>query len=70
MSSDFSSDATLALRRLYTDPTQIAYIEEQRRRAARVLAGSFARDADDCALLLDALGLTPQDGLTAERPTS
>ena len=38
--------------------------EEQRRRAARVVA-SKAHDAEDCGLLLDVLGLTPADGLPA-----
>jgi hypothetical protein len=34
---------------------------EARHRAVRWIA-SEARDAGDCALLLDALGLTPQEG--------
>ena len=45
-------------------------IREQRRRAVRAVA-SAAADADDCALLLDALGLKPKEGLAtvpAPRP--
>lgn len=34
---------------------------DTRRHAARFVA-SQARDAQDCALLLDALGLTPEEG--------
>jgi hypothetical protein len=34
---------------------------DTRRRAARFVA-TQARDADDCALLLDALGLRPEEG--------
>jgi len=34
---------------------------DARRRATRFVA-SQARDADDCALLLDALGLRPEEG--------
>lgn len=41
-----------------------AMIAEQRRRAVRAIA-SAATDADDCALLLDALGLRPAEGLAA-----
>ena len=66
MPDDFHSDATLALRRIYVDPAQQELVQEERRRAARVVAGGFARDADDCAELLSMLGLTPQDGLTAK----
>ncbi|WP_232376755.1 hypothetical protein [Amycolatopsis aidingensis] len=40
----------------------------QRRRAARAVA-SAARDAEDCAQLLDALGLRAADGLDAAAPT-
>ncbi|MGH3519403.1 MAG: hypothetical protein ACRDQ7_18695 [Haloechinothrix sp.] len=36
---------------------------EQRRRAVRTVA-SAAVDAEDCALLLDALGLKPEEGLS------
>jgi hypothetical protein len=32
------------------------------RRAATRFVASQARDADDCALLLDALGLRPEEG--------
>lgn len=35
---------------------------EDRRRAARCVAGT-ATDARDCAMLLDALGLTAEEGL-------
>lgn len=41
------------------DAHQIA----ERRAAVRALASNHAHDAADCALLLDMLGLTPQDGL-------
>ncbi len=34
---------------------------EQRRRAVRAIA-SASRDAGDCAMLLDALGLAPEEG--------
>jgi len=46
-----------------TEPT-----DEDRRRAVRSVAG-FARDADDCAVLLAALGLDPAEGRarTAEK---
>ncbi|GAA1251919.1 hypothetical protein GCM10009676_43460 [Prauserella halophila] len=37
---------------------------EQRRRAVRAIA-SAARDAEDCALLLDALGLDAEEGRTS-----
>jgi hypothetical protein len=40
-----------------------ALVAEQRRRAVRAIA-SAAGDADDCALLLDALGLRPSEGVT------
>ncbi|GAA5166897.1 MULTISPECIES: hypothetical protein [Amycolatopsis] len=40
-----------------------AAVLDQRRRAVRAVA-SAAADADDCALLLDALGLKPAEGLT------
>ncbi|HVV13002.1 hypothetical protein [Amycolatopsis sp.] len=36
---------------------------DQRRRAVRAVA-SAAADADDCALLLEALGLRPTEGVT------
>jgi len=37
---------------------------DQRRRAVRAIA-SAAKDADDCAMLLEALGLEPEEGRTA-----
>lgn len=40
-----------------------AAVRDQRRRAVRAVA-SAAADADDCALLLEALGLTPGEGVT------
>ena len=39
----------------------------QRRQAARAVA-SVAKDADDCAMLLDMLGLTAADGQPKTRP--
>ncbi|NKQ53646.1 hypothetical protein HFP15_12230 [Amycolatopsis sp. K13G38] len=41
-----------------------ALVREQRRRAVRAVA-SAAADAGDCALLLEALGLKPTEGVTA-----
>ncbi|TNC27004.1 hypothetical protein [Amycolatopsis alkalitolerans] len=38
-----------------------AAVLDQRRRAVRAVA-SAAANADDCALLLDALGLSPAEG--------
>lgn len=35
----------------------------QRRRAVRAIAGNHARNAADLALLIDALGLRPEEGL-------
>jgi hypothetical protein len=52
------------------DRVDDAVRDERNRKAARVLAGTHARDAADCALLLDMLGLTPQDGLTTKGATS
>lgn len=63
MGSDFSSDATLGLRRKHASPEQREFVAQERRAAARMVAGTFAQDADDCAELLALLGLTPQDGL-------
>lgn len=40
-----------------------AAVLDQRRRAVRAVA-SAAANADDCALLLDALGLKPTEGVT------
>jgi hypothetical protein len=37
---------------------------DQRRRAVRAVA-SAAADADDCVLLLEALGLKPTEGVTS-----
>jgi hypothetical protein len=62
MGSDFASDATLAARRVYVDPAQIEQVRAARRRAARALASNHARDAADCALLLEMLGLTAGEG--------
>jgi hypothetical protein len=62
MGREFSSDATLALRRAHVDPAAVAHERRQRRSAARAIAGAFAHDAADCALLLDALGLTAGEG--------
>lgn len=62
MGSDFNHDGTLSLRRVHIDPQKIALERQERSRAARAIAGLFARDADDCGLLLDALGLTAEDG--------
>lgn len=45
-------------------PDDSALIAEQRRRAVRAIA-SAAIDAEDCALLLDALGLRAAEGLTS-----
>lgn len=42
---------------------------EQRRRAARTVAG-VARDVEDCALLLAALGLSAAEGLAGTRRRS
>lgn len=62
MAREFSSDATLALRRAHADPAAIEYERQQQHKAARVVAGTYARDADDCAVLLDMLGLTAKEG--------
>ena len=35
----------------------------ERRQAARAVAGNFAQDALDCALILNVLGLAPEEGL-------
>ncbi|MTD57839.1 hypothetical protein [Amycolatopsis pithecellobii] len=40
-----------------------AAVLDQRRRAVRAVA-SAAADAEDCALLLEALGLKPAEGVT------
>lgn len=45
-------------------PDDSALIAEQRRRAVRAIA-SAATDADDCALLLEALGLQASEGTTS-----
>lgn len=62
MGSDFLTDATLGLRRKGASPEQDEFVQQERRAAARVVAGTFARDADDCAELLAMLGLTASDG--------
>ncbi len=46
-----------------SDTDDNALVAEQRRRAVRAIA-SAASDVDDCALLLDALGLRPSEGVT------
>lgn len=51
-------------------PDDSLLVAEQRRRAVRAIASASA-DADDCALLLDALGLRASEGVTpvpAPRP--
>jgi len=53
---------TLSHTRLPVTPAEVRY------RAARYIASS-ALNADDASLLLAALGLTPADGLSEERPT-
>ncbi len=63
MGSDFLTDATLGLRRRGASTEQVEFVQQERRAAARVVAGTFARAAGDCAELLSMLGLTPQDGL-------
>ena len=45
-------------------PDDSALVAEQRRRAVRAIA-SAATDAEDCALLLDALGLRPSEGMAS-----
>lgn len=55
-------DALLSLRRVHGNEEAAAYDREQRHRAARNLAGTFAIDADDCAMLLEMLGLTAGEG--------
>ncbi|WAL63136.1 hypothetical protein ORV05_19065 [Amycolatopsis cynarae] len=49
------------------DPHEVAgdseAVRAERRRAVRAVASS-AMNADDCALLLDALGLRPAEGVT------
>lgn len=42
--------------------TDEAHQKAERRAAVRALASNHARDAADCALLLDALGLTAEEG--------
>jgi hypothetical protein len=60
-------DGTSAIR---PDRLEDAVRVERNRKAARTVAGTFARDAADCAVLLDMLGLTPQDGLTTNDTAS
>ncbi len=52
-------DGTSAIR---PDRLDDAIRIERNRKAARVVAGTFARDAEDCAELLAMLGLTAQEG--------
>jgi hypothetical protein len=61
MGSDFNHDGTLAMRRLHIDPEKIKLEQQERRTAARYVAGR-AHDAADCADLLAALGLTAEEG--------
>lgn len=56
----FNGGATAGTRIGVTDD---AYRAGERRRAVRALAGNHAHDASDLALLLDALGLSPEEGL-------
>lgn len=53
-------EATMHAPTLLADEEDVA--REKRRRAARTVA-ALARDADDCAYLLGALGLTAAEGL-------
>ncbi|GHH57614.1 hypothetical protein [Lentzea cavernae] len=57
-----NDNATLIFRRVQPDKAKAEETRQERRRAARALASTFARDAQDCALLLDALGLTAAEG--------
>ena len=50
--------------------TPEAHQVAERRAAVRALAGNFAADAADCTLLLNMLGLTPQDGLANTKGTT
>jgi hypothetical protein len=52
---------TAARRDIFDDS---AAVLDQRRRAVRAVA-SGAANADDCALLLEALGLKPTEGVTS-----
>lgn len=49
--------------------THIGRAPEEHQAAER-RAGNFARDAADCAQLLEMLGLTPQDGLAMKGSNS
>lgn len=44
------------------DKAEEAYIRNRDRRAILAVAGTFAKDAQDCAELLAMLGLTPTEG--------
>lgn len=57
----FNGGGTAGTRIGVTDAT---YQAKERRAAVRALAGNHAHDADDLALLLDALGLQPEEGKT------
>ncbi|MBP2341075.1 hypothetical protein JOF41_007329 [Saccharothrix coeruleofusca] len=48
---------------VWTSDAEQAFRQRERHRATRAVA-ALARDADDCALLLDALGLDPAEGKT------
>ena len=56
-------DADSAIR---PDPLDTAVAKDRARRATRRVA-TAALNADDCALLLDMLGLTAEDGTTSSR---
>ncbi|WP_329073467.1 hypothetical protein [Amycolatopsis sp. NBC_01480] len=47
-------------------PDPFGLTPEQRHRCARTVA-SRSTDAEDCALLLEVLGLKPADGLVSDR---
>ena len=55
----FNGSAAAGTRIGHTDDT---YRADERRRAVRALAGNHARSAADLTLLLDALGLTAEEG--------
>ena len=50
------------LSEIHIPATEIKYREGERRRATQWIA-SHAKGAEDCALLLDMLGLSPEEGL-------
>lgn len=49
--------------------TEEAHRIAERRAAVLAVASNHARGAADCALLLDALGLKPEEGLTTTEGT-